>query len=62
MTNIADFCPPRVDTTDYKTLYLELIYQVCNKYPGESRHETALRYIKEREDRHNYNKPAKSAA
>jgi len=25
--------------------YLELIYAVGHKYPGESRHETALRYI-----------------
>ena len=27
-------------------LYNELIMQVGNKYEGESRHETALRYIK----------------
>jgi len=30
--------------------YDELIYAVGNKYPGESRHETALRYIQEREN------------
>jgi len=29
--------------------YNELIMAVGNKYPGESRHETALRYIVERE-------------
>jgi hypothetical protein len=29
--------------------YDELLYAVARKYPGESRHETALRYIRERE-------------
>lgn len=29
--------------------YLELIYCVESKYPGESRHETAKRYLEERE-------------
>ncbi|MDQ3273777.1 MAG: hypothetical protein M3Q39_01775, partial [Actinomycetota bacterium] len=29
--------------------YSELLLAVANKYPGESRHETALRYIRERE-------------
>ena len=36
------------DVTD---LYHELLYEVVNKYPGESRHETARRYIRERENR-----------
>lgn len=36
---------------DYEKLYHELIYQVESKHPNESRHETALRYIKERENR-----------
>uniref|UniRef100_A0A6H1ZG30 Uncharacterized protein n=1 Tax=viral metagenome TaxID=1070528 RepID=A0A6H1ZG30_9ZZZZ len=31
--------------------YMELIMAVENKYPGESRHQTALRYIKEAESR-----------
>lgn len=31
--------------------YNELLFAVANKYPNESRHETALRYIKEREAR-----------
>lgn len=31
--------------------YYELINAVQNKYEGESRHDTALRYIKERENR-----------
>lgn len=29
--------------------YNELLLSVGNKYPGESRHETALRYIKQAE-------------
>ena len=32
---------------DYKLLYFELIMQVAKKFPGETRHETALRYIVE---------------
>jgi len=31
--------------------YHELIMAVDRKYPGESRHNTALRYIREREER-----------
>ena len=31
------------------TLYQELLYAVGNKYPGESRHQTALRYIRQAE-------------
>lgn len=33
--------------------YNELIMAVGNKYPNETRHETALRYIQEREDKAN---------
>lgn len=29
--------------------YYELIYAVGSKFPNETRHETALRYIRERE-------------
>ena len=36
---------------DYKKKYLELIYAVATKTPNESRHETALRYINEAENR-----------
>lgn len=39
------------DLKDYKTLYHELLYAVGNHYPGESRHETALRYIRRAEER-----------
>jgi hypothetical protein len=30
--------------------YYELLYGVASKYPNETRHETALRYIQEREN------------
>ena len=30
--------------------YMDLIMQVANKWPGETRHETAKRYIVEREN------------
>jgi hypothetical protein len=32
-----------------ETKYHELIFEVCSKHPGESRHETARRYIREKE-------------
>ena len=32
-----------------KEKYRELLYQVSCKFPNETRHETALRYLKERE-------------
>lgn len=31
--------------------YHELLYAVGNKYPGESRHDTALRYIQQAESK-----------
>ena len=31
-------------------LYRELLYQVETKYPGETRHDTALRYIRQAEE------------
>ena len=34
---------------ELRARYDELIYQVATKYPGESRHDTAKRYIYERE-------------
>ena len=33
------------------TLYYELLMAVSTKYPDETRHQTALRYIKECENR-----------
>ena len=32
-------------------LYYELIYAVGRHFPGESRHETALKYIRQAEER-----------
>ena len=34
---------------NFEMAYHELIYAVSEKYPGETRHETALRYIREAE-------------
>ena len=34
-----------------RSLYNELLYAVARKHEGETRHETALRYIQERESR-----------
>jgi hypothetical protein len=42
---------PAVPDKDYKALYCELLYQVSTKHPDETRHETALRYIRQAEDR-----------
>jgi hypothetical protein len=39
--------PPR----DVSELYQDLLYAVARCFPGESRHNTALRYIREGEDR-----------
>ena len=36
--------------TDLEEKYNELIYAVVRKFPDETRHQTALRYIKEVED------------
>ncbi len=34
---------------NYEKLYNELIYAVGNVFPNETRHQTALRYIREAE-------------
>jgi len=36
---------------DHADLYSELLYAVQNKFEGETRHETALRYIRSAETR-----------
>ncbi len=41
---------PDIDYTDYKSLWLELVMQVGNKYENETRHQTALRYIRRAEE------------
>ncbi len=39
----------RAEAEQQRTLYMELLLAVGNKYPDESRHQTALRYIKQAE-------------
>jgi hypothetical protein len=41
--------PPAQQAARWKSCYHELIMAVGNKYDGESRHETALRYIRQAE-------------
>lgn len=48
------------DNTDYKKLYYSLVMLVGNKYPGESRHDTAARYIMQAESQNNTPQCAKS--
>ena len=43
--------PAQVEKKPAKEAYYELIMAVGKKYPGETRHETALRYIREAENR-----------
>lgn len=50
----GEFCLDRTlpadrPASEYKALYHELLYQVGKKHPGESRHETALRYLRNAE-------------
>lgn len=42
--------PRRIST---KSMYHELLMAVARKFPGETRHETALRYIREKEADYN---------
>jgi hypothetical protein len=44
-----------------RAAYLDLIMQVANKWPGENRHDTAKRYIVEREAQSAQGSEAKSA-
>lgn len=39
----------QVPYNDLLKLYNELLFAVARKWPGETRHQTALRYIQERE-------------
>ena len=41
--------PNSASTSEARQLYMELIYAVGLKHPGETRHQTALRYILEAE-------------
>jgi hypothetical protein len=42
--------PPPCSASDVSAKYNELLYAVARKFPGESRHETALRYIRQAEE------------
>ena len=42
-------------------LYHEPLYAVARKFPGESRHETALRYIRSAEEDANRQVPGRAA-
>jgi hypothetical protein len=46
---------------DYKAKYFELLFAVGLKHAGESRHETALRYIRQAEEPSNEAVAAKPA-
>lgn len=41
---------PGLQDEDYKGLYHDLIMQVGDKHPNETRHETAKRYIRQAEE------------
>lgn len=49
----CELCLARIDerirVINLQKDYNELIYAVASKYPNETRHQTALRYIKEME-------------
>ena len=51
-------CPQKDETP----LYNELIYAVARKYEGETRHQTALRYILERENEGGASESKRTAA
>lgn len=42
---------PWREVESLRSLYHELLYAVEKKYPGETRHQTALRYIQEAESK-----------
>jgi hypothetical protein len=47
------------ESKDIEAKYYELLYAVETKIPNESRHQTALRYIKERENKPSYSRAKK---
>jgi uncharacterized protein YjiS (DUF1127 family) len=46
------------EMSSIRALYDELIMAVARKFPGESRHQTALKYIREIENRAVWNETA----
>jgi hypothetical protein len=57
----APLVTPEGAQEDIKAKYYELLYAVAQKFPGESRHQTALRYIRQREEGTGSDQTAKSA-
>jgi hypothetical protein len=53
--------PLEAEVERLRAAYLDLIMQVANKWPGENRHDTAKRYIVEREAQSAQGSEAKSA-
>jgi len=51
--NIDDFILELNKLQGIKSKYYELLYNVSEKHLGETRHETALRYIKQSENQCN---------
>ena len=51
LRKLLDAAERRVERegTDWSKLYHELLYAVAKKHPGETRHQTALRYIQQAE-------------
>ncbi len=48
-TNAADWGASPAPAAPAQPLYEELLFSVGNKHPGETRHQTALRYIRQAE-------------
>ena len=46
---LADYDALAARLAEAERLYMELIYAVSTKFPGETRHQTALRYIQRAE-------------
>jgi hypothetical protein len=51
----------RARLTQMEADYYELLYQVASKFPGETRHQTALRYIRTHEDHCGKGGPSRAA-
>lgn len=45
----SDMCDLRMEIKELRAKYNDLLYQVASKFPGETRHETAKRYIEQAE-------------
>ena len=54
--NVLDcpYCKIKSERDDLHKKYNELLFVVERRFPGETRHETALRYLKEAQSRTKY--------